>query len=108
MQDFVKNIASDHASGSRTRGDVEELKPIDFYLIEPFQRVLRYKMLIERVLTCTDVKSDKAEFDCLQDALSSVGSVATAMNEAKREAEQMENLRRIQACDSSQPHHSRR
>jgi hypothetical protein len=55
-----------------------------------------------RLLSCTNKDTEAEEFQGLQGALASVGSVATAMNQAKREAEQRENLRRIEAALAAQ------
>ena len=55
-----------------------------------------------RLLSCTNKGTEADEFQSLQGALASVGSVATAMNEAKREAEQRENLRRIETALAAQ------
>ncbi|OCF45936.1 hypothetical protein I317_00023 [Kwoniella heveanensis CBS 569] len=59
---------------------------LESYLLLPIQRVPRYKLLLEDLAMCTPPRSDGIR-DTLDDALNEIASLASLMNEEKREAE---------------------
>mmetsp|Transcript_5105 Transcript_5105/g.16233 ORF Transcript_5105/g.16233 Transcript_5105/m.16233 type:complete len:277 (-) Transcript_5105:1114-1944(-) len=83
--------------GTVARGALptDPVQPLDSYLMEPFQRVLRYKMLLEQALSpkCEWTAGEREE---LRQALGSVSGLADQMNREKRRREQQDNLRRIE------------
>jgi len=77
--------------------ETAKVQPIDFYLIEPFQRVLRYKLLLERLIKHTPATL-KEELRRVEAALEYVTKVANKANEEKKKKEQRLNLRRLQTA----------
>ncbi|KAK8858673.1 hypothetical protein IAR55_002902 [Kwoniella newhampshirensis] len=59
---------------------------LESYLLLPIQRVPRYKLLLEDLAMCTPPRSDGMR-DTLDDALNEIASLASLMNEEKREAD---------------------
>ncbi|WVF68913.1 hypothetical protein IAT40_003686 [Kwoniella sp. CBS 6097] len=59
---------------------------LESYLLLPIQRVPRYKLLLEDLAMCTPPRSDGIR-DTLDDALNEIASLASLMNEEKREAD---------------------
>ncbi|WWC62684.1 uncharacterized protein I303_105281 [Kwoniella dejecticola CBS 10117] len=59
---------------------------LESYLLLPIQRVPRYKLLLEDLAMCTPPRSDGVR-DTLDDALNEIASLASLMNEEKREAD---------------------
>ncbi|KAK4687055.1 hypothetical protein P7C73_g3063, partial [Tremellales sp. Uapishka_1] len=59
---------------------------LESYLLLPIQRVPRYKLLLEDLAMCTPPRADGPS-DTLDDALADIASLATTMNEEKRDAE---------------------
>lgn len=78
------------------------------FLIQPIQRVPRYRMLLEELLKHTP--EDHADHPKCVSALDQIKHVATELNEAKRTAElklnTMERLRQLNAVDLMEPHRS--
>jgi hypothetical protein len=71
---------------------------LESYLLLPVQRVPRYRMLLESLLTCTprapassllspDASAPLEPHPVIQEALDLIADVATSMNERKRETE---------------------
>lgn len=85
----------------------DQLSLADF-LIQPIQRVPRYRMLLEELLKHTP--EDHADHPKCVSALDQIKHVATELNEAKRTAElklkTMERLRQLNAVDLMEPHRS--
>ena len=59
---------------------------LESYLLLPIQRVPRYKLLLEDLAMCTLPRSDGPR-DTLDDALNEIASLASLMNEEKRDAD---------------------
>ncbi|WWC88473.1 uncharacterized protein L201_003384 [Kwoniella dendrophila CBS 6074] len=59
---------------------------LESYLLLPIQRVPRYKLLLEDLAMCTPPRNDGVR-DTLDDALNEIASLASLMNEEKREAD---------------------
>jgi hypothetical protein len=59
---------------------------LESYLLLPVQRVPRYKLLLEELAMCTPPLADSPR-DTLDDALNEIASLASLMNEEKRDAE---------------------
>jgi len=59
---------------------------LDSYLLLPIQRVPRYRLLLEDLALCTPPRKDQVR-DTLDDALNEIASLASLMNEEKRDAE---------------------
>jgi hypothetical protein len=59
---------------------------LESYLLLPIQRVPRYKLLLEDLAMCTALKVDGPK-DTLDDALNEISSLASLMNEEKRDAD---------------------
>lgn len=59
---------------------------LESYLLLPIQRVPRYKLLLEDLAMCTMPQSDGPR-DTLDDALNEIASLASLMNEEKRDAD---------------------
>ena len=59
---------------------------LESYLLLPIQRVPRYKLLLEDLAMCTPPDLDAAR-DPIDDALNEISSLASLMNEEKRDAE---------------------
>ena len=59
---------------------------LESYLLLPVQRVPRYKLLLEDLAMCTPPQADSPR-DTLDDALNEIASLASLMNEEKRDAE---------------------
>lgn len=59
---------------------------LESYLLLPIQRVPRYKLLLEDLAMCTMPRSDGPR-DTLDDALNEIASLASLMNEEKRDAD---------------------
>lgn len=59
---------------------------LESYLLLPIQRVPRYKLLLEDLAMCTPFRED-GNRDTLDDALREISSLASLMNEEKREAD---------------------
>lgn len=59
---------------------------LESYLLLPVQRVPRYKLLLEDLAMCTPPLADSPR-DTLDDALNEIASLASLMNEEKRDAE---------------------
>nr|XP_019012857.1 uncharacterized protein I206_02353 [Kwoniella pini CBS 10737]OCF51638.1 hypothetical protein I206_02353 [Kwoniella pini CBS 10737] len=59
---------------------------LESYLLLPIQRVPRYKLLLEDLAMSTPPRSDGVR-DTLDDALNEIASLASLMNEEKREAD---------------------
>ena len=78
------------------------------FLIQPIQRVPRYRMLLEELLKHTP--DDHADHSACASALDQIKFVATELNEAKRTAElklrTMDCLRQLNAVDLMEPHRS--
>lgn len=60
---------------------------LESYLILPVQRVPRYKLLLENLAICTPQSQLPGPVDALDEAINSVGNLASLINEAKRAAE---------------------
>ena len=77
-------------------------------LIQPIQRVPRYRLLLEELLKHTP--EEHADYTQCVGALDQIKHVATELNEAKRTAElklnTMERLRQLNAVDLMEPHRS--
>lgn len=79
---------------------------LESYLLLPVQRVPRYRMLLETLLSCTpaDDSVDPALFEphpVIEEALDLISDVATDMNERKRESEGRSQLVRRLSRSSS-------
>ena len=59
---------------------------LESYLLLPIQRVPRYKLLLEDLAMCTMPQTDGPR-DTLDDALNEIASLASLMNEEKRDAD---------------------
>lgn len=59
---------------------------LESYLLLPIQRVPRYKLLLEDLAMCTAPKPEGPK-DTLDDALEEIASLASLMNEEKRDAD---------------------
>ena len=59
---------------------------LESYLLLPIQRVPRYKLLLEDLAMCTLPRTDGPR-DTLDDALNEIASLASLMNEEKRDAD---------------------
>ncbi|ORX37331.1 RhoGEF domain-domain-containing protein [Kockovaella imperatae] len=59
---------------------------LESYLLLPIQRVPRYKLLLEDLAMCTMPQADGPR-DTLDDALNEIASLASLMNEEKRDAD---------------------
>ncbi|KAL7417768.1 hypothetical protein BDY24DRAFT_411722 [Mrakia frigida] len=64
---------------------------LESYLLLPVQRIPRYRMLLEDLLKCTPPLSDQA-YDPLEDAFEEISSLASCMNEEKRDSESRRRL----------------
>ena len=59
---------------------------LESYLLLPIQRVPRYRLLLEDLAMCTPPTADE-QHDTLDDALNEISSLASLMNEEKRESD---------------------
>lgn len=59
---------------------------LESYLLLPIQRIPRYKLLLTELVMCTPTRSDGLP-DALDDALTEISSLASLMNEEKRDAD---------------------
>ncbi|WVQ80694.1 hypothetical protein IAT38_002799 [Cryptococcus sp. DSM 104549] len=59
---------------------------LESYLLLPIQRIPRYKMLLTELALCTPARSDGLR-DTIDDALTEIASLASLMNEEKRDAD---------------------
>ncbi|KAG8966168.1 hypothetical protein FRC03_012358 [Tulasnella sp. 419] len=64
---------------------------LEGYLLLPVQRIPRYRLLLEQLVTCTPPRID-AHDDTLEKAFEEIASLANNMNEGKREAESRRKL----------------
>jgi len=64
---------------------------LEAYLLLPVQRIPRYRLLLEELVRCTPPKPDLLD-DPLDRALNEIQSLATTMNEGKRESESRRRL----------------
>jgi hypothetical protein len=60
---------------------------LESYLLLPVQRVPRYKLLLEDLAACTPQRQAIGPRDALDDAIFEITTLASLMNEEKREAE---------------------
>ena len=88
--------------------DVTDGHGLADFLIQPIQRVPRYRMLLEELLKHTP--EDHADHPKCVGALDQIKHIATELNEAKRTAElkliTMNRLRQLNAVDLMEPHRS--
>lgn len=68
-------------------------RPVQFFLTQPVQRILRYKMLLEDTLKSTD--DEHADAEPLRAALSKVSEVAIKINREKGEFDQLQELKNL-------------
>mmetsp|Transcript_63726 Transcript_63726/g.149942 ORF Transcript_63726/g.149942 Transcript_63726/m.149942 type:complete len:331 (-) Transcript_63726:51-1043(-) len=68
---------------------------MDYYFIQPMQRVLRYKMLLEELLQCTDSAAQREEHVAATEALSRVKACAGKANEGMRRDEESAMIARL-------------
>lgn len=64
---------------------------LEGYLLLPIQRIPRYKMLLEQLVSSTPLLLDGHD-DPIERALDEIASLATNMNEGKRESESRKKL----------------
>ncbi|CDZ96787.1 Invasion-inducing protein TIAM1/CDC24 and related RhoGEF GTPases [Phaffia rhodozyma] len=64
---------------------------LDAYLLLPVQRIPRYRMLLSDLMKCTPPQTTQA-YDVLEDAFKEMASLASCMNEEKRDAESRQRL----------------
>ncbi|KAG8878395.1 hypothetical protein FRB98_006131 [Tulasnella sp. 332] len=64
---------------------------LEAYLLLPVQRIPRYKMMLENLVMSTPLKADGRD-DPIERALEEISSLATNMNEGKRESESRKKL----------------
>ncbi|KAJ1301404.1 hypothetical protein OPQ81_008665 [Rhizoctonia solani] len=64
---------------------------LEGYLLLPIQRIPRYKMLLDNLVTCTPPQPE-ARDDPLERALEEIAVLANSMNEGKRESESRTKL----------------
>ncbi|CAE6450941.1 unnamed protein product [Rhizoctonia solani] len=64
---------------------------LEGYLLLPIQRIPRYKMLLDNLVTCTPPHPDSRD-DPLERALEEIAVLASSMNEGKRESESRTKL----------------
>lgn len=60
---------------------------LESYLLLPVQRVPRYKLLLDDLAMCTPPRESIGPNDALDDAIHEIATLASLMNEEKREAE---------------------
>jgi hypothetical protein len=68
-------------------------RPVQFFITQPVQRILRYKMLLTEVLQCTDEGHPDAQ--PLRTALDKIGEVAIKINKNKGEFEDLQELKNM-------------
>ncbi|KAG9126008.1 hypothetical protein FRC07_005252 [Ceratobasidium sp. 392] len=84
-------------SGSGRRPQLSTLHPrhsqlnLEGYLLLPIQRIPRYKMLLDNLVTCTPPRPEATD-DPLERALEEIAVLASSMNEGKRESESRSKL----------------
>ncbi|KAG8777272.1 hypothetical protein FRC12_000455 [Ceratobasidium sp. 428] len=64
---------------------------LEGYLLLPIQRIPRYKMLLDNLVTCTPPRPEATD-DPLERALEEIAVLASSMNEGKRESESRSKL----------------
>ncbi|QRV97744.1 guanine exchange factor for Rac 30 [Ceratobasidium sp. AG-Ba] len=64
---------------------------LEGYLLLPIQRIPRYKMLLDNLVTCTPPRPEATD-DPLERALEEIAVLASSMNEGKRESESRNKL----------------
>ena len=58
--------------------------PLNYYLLKPVQRLLKYPLLLREMVKATSAEQEPADYAALEEASSLMGKVAETINEVKR------------------------